>query len=87
MNPILKKLGGADRRSTGRSDEVVAEVLASPILFDAVFEGMLADIAEKDADLRPSIVVQLQELTRTGSPAMQSRGRKLLARLARKFDT
>ena len=175
MNPILKKLAGTDRRSIGRSDEVVAEVLADPRLFDAVFEGMLADdrvlrmraadavekitarhpeylhpyksrlirqvaridqqevrwhmaqmfsrldltraerrrvvdllaeylkdeskivktfsmqaladIAEKDADLRPSIVTQLQELTRTGSPAMQSRGRKLLARLARQFDT
>ena len=175
MNPILKKLAGTDRRSTGRSNEVVAEVLANPTLFDAVFEGMraddpvvrmraadavekitaqhpeylrpyksklirkiaridqqevrwhvaqmlsrldlsraerravvglladymrdkskivktfsmqaLADIAQQDADLRPSIVMQLQELTRTGSPAMQSRGRKLLAKLARKFDT
>jgi hypothetical protein len=174
MNPILKKLAGTDRRSTGRSDEVVDEVLASPTLFDAVFEGMLADdpvlrmraadavekitaqhpeylrpyknklirrvaridqqevrwhvaqmfsrldltraerrvvvdilaeylkdeskivktfsmqaladMAEQDAELRPSIVMQLQELTRTGSPAMQSRGRKLLAKLARQFD-
>ena len=175
MDLILEKLAGTDRRSTGKSREVVAEVLANPALFDAVFEGMLADdpvlrmraadavekitaqhpeylrpykkklirkvaridqqevrwhvaqmlsrldlsrterravvdlladysrdkskivktfsmqaladIAEQDADLRPSIVMQLQELTRTGSPAMQSRGRKLLARLARKFDT
>ena len=175
MHPILPKLFGTDRRSIGRSDEVVAEVLADPTLFGAVFEGMLAadpvlrmraadavekitaqhpeylrpyktklfrqvaridqsevrwhvaqmvsrldlsraerrrvvdllteylqdeskivrtfsmqalaDIAERDADLRPSILMQLQELTRTGSPAMQSRGRKLLARLARMFDT
>ena len=34
MNPILKKLAGADRRSTGRSDEVVAEVLATPLTLD-----------------------------------------------------
>jgi HEAT repeat protein len=175
MSPILNKLAGTDRRSIGKSDEVVADVLANPALFDAVFEGMLAtdpvlrmraadvvekitaqhpeylrphkstlirqvaridqqeirwhvaqmlsrlnltraerrrvvdllaeylkdqskivktfamqalaDIAEQDADLRPSIVKQLQELTRTGSPAMQSRGRKLLAKLARPFDT
>jgi len=175
MNPILQKLAGADRRSIGKSGEVVTEVLADPTLFDAVFEGLLAadpvlrmraadavekitaqhpeylrpyknklirqvaridqpevrwhvaqmlsrldltraerrrvvdllaeylkdaskivktfsmqalaDIAEQDADLRPSILMQLQELTRTGSPAMQSRGRKLLAKLARKFDT
>jgi hypothetical protein len=175
MHPLLQKLTGTDRRSIGRSDEVVTEVLAEPALFDAVFEGMLAtdavlrmrsadavekitaqhpeylrpyknklirqvaridqpevrwhvaqmlsrldltraerrrvvdllaeyltdeskivktfsmqalaDIAEQDADLRPSILMQLQELTHTGSPAMQSRGRKLLAKLARKFDT
>jgi hypothetical protein len=41
----------------------------------------LADIAEQDADLRPAIVQRLEELTRTGSPAMASRGRKLLAKL------
>jgi hypothetical protein len=174
VHPILKKLAGTDRRSIGRSDEVVAEVLANPALFDAVFEGMLADdpvlrmraadavekvtaqhpeylrprksaliyqvarieqqqvrwhvaqmfsrldltraerrvvvdilagylkdkskivktfsmqaladIAEQDAELRPSILMRLQELTHTGSPAMQSRGRKLLAKLARQFD-
>jgi len=171
VHPILQKLAGADRRSIGKSNEVVADVLADPTLFDIVFEAMLADdpalrmraadavekitaqrpedlrpyksklirkvakidqqevrwhvaqmfsrldltraerrrvvsilaeylkdkskivktfsmqaladIAEKDAELRPSIVTQLEELTRTGSPAMQSRGRKLLARLAR----
>ncbi|HKZ69206.1 MAG TPA: hypothetical protein VJ020_03950 [Anaerolineales bacterium] len=43
----------------------------------------LADIAEQDAGLRPAIVKQLQKSTRTGSPAMQSRGRKLLAKLQR----
>jgi hypothetical protein len=49
----------------------------------------LADIAIKDAELREPIVAQLRELTRTGSPAMQSRGRKLLARLdaGRQSDT
>ena len=41
----------------------------------------LADIAGQDAELRPGIVKQLEELTRTGSPAMKSRGRKLLAKL------
>lgn len=42
----------------------------------------LADIAFVDAELRPTIIIQLERLTRTGSPAMQSRGRKLLAQLA-----
>ena len=169
MHPILKKLAGTDRRSIGKSEEVVADVLADPALFGAVFEGLLhddpvirmrcadavekitvvhpeylrpykkkliqqvaqldqqavrwhvaqlfsrvqlspaerrtvvgiltdylqdtsrivktfsmqalADIAGQDADLRPAIITQLTELTRTGSPAMQSRGRKLLAKL------
>jgi hypothetical protein len=43
----------------------------------------LADIAEKDSRLRPEIVEELKRLTRDGSPAMKSRGRKLLARLSR----
>ena len=42
----------------------------------------LADIALVDAELRPTIIIQLETLTHTGSPAMQSRGRKLLAQLA-----
>jgi hypothetical protein len=43
----------------------------------------LADLAEHDKALRAPIVRQLTALTRTGSPAMKSRGRKLLARLRR----
>jgi len=42
----------------------------------------LADLAEQDASLRPQVIQLLEELTRTGSPAMKSRGRKLLARLS-----
>jgi hypothetical protein len=42
----------------------------------------LADLAEQDAALRPPVIQLLEELTRTGSPAMKSRGRKLLKRLA-----
>lgn len=41
----------------------------------------LADLAVQDASLRPGIIDQLEKLTATGSPAMQSRGRKLLAQL------
>ena len=44
----------------------------------------LADIAEQDATLKPAITAQLEFLTGTGSPAMKSRGRKLLARLKRR---
>ncbi len=41
----------------------------------------LADIAGQDAELRAPIIKKLETLTRTGSPAMKSRGRKLLAKL------
>lgn len=172
MNDLLKKLAGGDRRSIGRSDEVVAEVLASPAQFPLIFEGLLnddplirmraadavekitarhpgylqpyknqlitqvarinqqevrwhvaqmlprlewseaeraqvveillaylndassivktfamqalADLAEQDDRLRPQVIPLLEELTQTGSPAMQSRGRKLLRRLGHK---
>jgi hypothetical protein len=171
MNDVLKKLEGGDRRSIGRVDEVVAEVLNDPFLFEAVFNAMLsddpiirmrsadavekitakhpeylqpykkkliqqvakvnqqevrwhvaqmfprlelnkeeraviveilldylndkskivktfsmqalADLAERDASLRFKVVKLLEELTRTGSPAMRSRGRKLLEELNR----
>ena len=43
MSDILKQLTGGDRRSIGRVDEVVKEVLADPSLFEAVLVGMLHD--------------------------------------------
>jgi hypothetical protein len=43
----------------------------------------LADFAERDASLRFEVIKLLEELTTTGSPAMRSRGRKLLEKLKR----
>ncbi len=171
MEHILDKLAGGDRRSIGRVNEVIADVLADPTLFDTLFHGMLeddpvvrmraadaaekitaerpeylrpykkklleqvarvdqqevrwhvaqmlprlewsdeeraavvqillgylddeskivktfamqalADFAERDASLRPRVIQLLEELVETGSPAMKSRGRKLLKRLRR----
>ena len=171
MNDVLRKLKGGDRRSIGRANEVVADVLNDPSLFEAVFNGMLsddpiirmrsadtvekitakhpeylqpykkkliqqvakvdqqevrwhvaqmfprlelgkeeravvveilldylddkskivktssmqalADLAERDAGLRPKVIKLLEEFTTTGSPAMKSRGRKLLEKLKR----
>jgi hypothetical protein len=42
----------------------------------------LADLAEQAAVLRDRVIPLLEELTRTGSPAMRSRGRKLLEKLS-----
>lgn len=168
---LIKKLSGGDRRSIGKSEDVVSEVLADSRLFAPLFECILvadplvrmraadavekitrlrpdflkpyktrligkvaeidqqevrwhvaqlfsrlelngserrkvvlilneylkdgsrivktcsmqalADIAGKDNRLRPSIVRQIEILSRDGSPAMRSRGTKLLARLKR----
>jgi Glu-tRNA(Gln) amidotransferase subunit E-like FAD-binding protein len=41
----------------------------------------LADIAEQDNVLKSGIIQKLEVLTREGSPAMKSRGRKLLSKL------
>ena len=41
----------------------------------------LADFAKQDAGLRPRVVEMLEEQVRTGSPAVKSRGRKLLGDL------
>jgi len=63
MSDILTKLLGGDRRSIGRSDEVVSDVLAEPVLFGRLYEGMLdndpvvrmraADAAEKITLVHP----------------------------------
>ena len=167
---IVTKLSGGDRRSIGKSEEVVSEVLADARLFGAVFDCMLvddplvrmraadavekitvlrpdflkpykaklikrvatvdqqevrwhvaqlvsrlelnkserkialeflnrylddkssivrtfamqalADIATRDAGLKRGIVKQLERLSKEGSPAMRSRGRKLLIKLS-----
>jgi hypothetical protein len=169
MNPILAKLTGGNRRSIGKANEVVSEVLSEPSLFDFLFDGLLdddpiirmrsadaiekitadhneylqpykkiligrvamssqkelrwhvaqmiprlnltkgerarvvkmlmdyltdqshivktfamqalADIATRDDSFRTQIIPVLVRLTRTGSPAMKSRGRKLLVKL------
>lgn len=43
MHEILQKLTGGDFRSTGRSEEVVEDVIRDPSLFAVVFHGMLSD--------------------------------------------
>jgi HEAT repeat protein len=44
----------------------------------------LADLALRDERLRPRVVPVLQALTATGSPAMKSRGRRLLEDLMKR---
>ncbi len=44
----------------------------------------LADLAEKNEVIKPEILKRLKEITNRGSPAMVSRGRKLIKKLTRK---
>jgi hypothetical protein len=41
----------------------------------------MADLALQDPGLRPQVIPILDQLATTGSPAMRSRGRKLLKKL------
>jgi hypothetical protein len=43
MRSLLNKLSGGDRRSIGRCDEVVAQVLREPSLFAVLIAGLDAD--------------------------------------------
>lgn len=43
----------------------------------------LAELAKEDGALRPQVIARLEEATHAGSPAVRSRGRKLLAWLAK----
>jgi hypothetical protein len=43
MHPLLEKLSGGDRRSIGRSEEVVSVVLQQPVLFAVLIEGLSVD--------------------------------------------
>jgi len=67
MHPILKKLSTGDRRSIGRSNEIVAEVLARPALFRHVFDGLASDapvIRMRAADAVEKITLRRPELLR-----------------------
>jgi hypothetical protein len=43
----------------------------------------LADLAQDDPSIRPGLIEILRQATRTGTPAMKARSRKLLLRLGR----
>ena len=76
------ELSQAERRA---AVEILTGYLADKSKIVKTFSMQaLADIAEQDAGLKPAIVRQLEFLTETASPAMKSRGRKLLAKLKRR---
>ena len=70
MHLLVAKLQGTDWRSIGRSEEVVADVLADPGQFRLVFDAILtpdpvvrmhaADAVEKIARRRPALLHGLE---------------------------
>jgi hypothetical protein len=75
MHPILKKLSGGDRRSIGRSNEIVAEVLAHPERFRYVFDGLTS----KDPLVRMRAADAIEKITAQRPELLQSYKGKLLA--------
>ena len=66
MHPLLEKLSGGDRRSIGRSNQVVGDVIADTKLFEVIFDGIMnedplirmrcADAVEKITLLHPELL-------------------------------
>ncbi len=70
---ILKKLGGGDRRSIGRSNEVVADILARPVQFRVLVEGLKSEdpvICMRAADALEKITVRRPELLQPHKKAL-----------------
>jgi hypothetical protein len=78
MSQILKKLAGGDRRSIGRANEVVADVLDDPTLFDSVFRGMLGD----DPLIRMRAADAVEKVTAQRPDYLQPFKQKLLRQVA-----
>ncbi len=64
LAPIIKKLIGTDRRSIGKSNEVVSEIISDPSLFKIVFDGMSCGepvLRMRCADVVEKVTVQYPE--------------------------
>ncbi len=79
MHPILQKLRGGDRRSIGRANEVVGEVLADPGLFAALFSGLMSD----EALIRMRSADAVEKITARRPEHLLPLRRKLLEEVAR----
>jgi hypothetical protein len=66
VHPLLRRLAGGDRRSTGGSDEVARDISHAPDLFAIAVDGMTvndpvvrmraADAVEKASRMRPELL-------------------------------
>lgn len=97
MNKILKKLSGGDRRSIGRSKEVVLEVLQSPSIIVDVMEGLTdddpiicmraSDVIEKVSSHTPEIILPHKEyILKIAQTALQKEVRWHIAQIIPRLD-
>lgn len=78
MHAILKKLQGGDRRSIGKVDGVVEQVLESVSLFEELIDGMLVN----DPVIRMRSADAVEKITRV-KPELLAPHKKTLIRLAK----
>ena len=77
MHALLKKLQGGDRRSIGKVDEVVDQVLGSAVLFEELINGLLVD----DPIIRMRSADAVEKVTLV-KPEWLTPHKKILIRLA-----
>lgn len=75
---VVDKLRGGDRRSIGRSGEVVAEVLADPSLFPALIDAMV----EPDPLVRMRAADAVEKVSRSRRELLEPHRRRLLNEVA-----
>lgn len=76
---ILRKLEGGDRRSIGRANEVVAEVLADRTLFSGLCAGLVAD----DPVVRARAADAVEKISAVHPEYLRPYRRQLVGELAR----
>jgi hypothetical protein len=81
VRSILEKLTGGDRRSIGRSNQVVKQVLAQPVLFSQLFAGL----RNTDRLVRMRAADAIEKIT-LRNPALLERYKKQLLELAGRTD-
>jgi hypothetical protein len=80
MIPRLE-LTESERKEAAQAFEIFLEDRSS-IVKTSALQG-LADLATLDPGIRPAVIEKLRQGTRSGTPAMKARSRKLLAKLER----
>ncbi|MBT3310665.1 MAG: hypothetical protein HN931_11910 [Desulfobacterales bacterium] len=76
---ILKKLQGGDRRSVGRVDEVVNDVLRNPILFDKLFSLIFYD----DDVVRMRVADAVEKITLKNPEYLTSYKKEIIEKVSR----